>query len=120
MKHEDAVNLIVHVLAMPEPPMGYSSYGYDLYIPNAIRMHTQDASEMDKISPVFFDAAWELCRRGILRPGVRKLRSQATDEGSAGAGFSVTPFGREWLKEAEKEGRVARGNLTPTPPQNRT
>lgn len=86
-----------------------STYGYDLYVPNVIRRYVLSL-KLDpereegyklavQLSGLFFDAAWELARRGIIRPGIRAMYQQATDEGSAGAGFSVTPFGRKWLSE---------------------
>jgi len=57
--------------------------------------------------PIFADAAWELCRRGILRPGVREHQAQAVDEG----GFSITKFGVEWLKERQED------TFVPTEPE---
>jgi hypothetical protein len=54
-------------------------------------------------SPVFLNAAWELSRRGILRPGIRRMNTQSTDEGSAGHGYSITSFGRQWLAEPEHD-----------------
>jgi hypothetical protein len=51
------------------------------------------------LSPAFYEAAWELCRRGILRPGIKKLGEQATAEGSGGNGYSVTALGRSWIEQ---------------------
>lgn len=65
---------------------------------------------LETISPAFYAAAWELCRRGILRPGIRTIRGQVTDDGSGGNGYSVTPAGRDWLQEA------ARYDYVPTEP----
>ena len=64
-----------------------------------------------EISPHFFAAAWELCRRGIIRPGIRMLGAQSTDAGSAGCGYSVTPFGRTWLTESHRD------DFVPTEPE---
>ena len=58
-----------------------------------------------------YAAAWELCRRGILRPGVRQYQEQATPGGSAGDGYSITPFGRQWLAEATQD------DFVPTEPE---
>jgi hypothetical protein len=110
MQHTDeAVLYLIEVLRVGGVQGGYSNYGYDLYIPNAIREYVarlgQDPERGDgytmqqTLSSFFLDAAWELARRGIIRPGIRTLREQSTDEGSAGAGFSVTPFGKKWLAE---------------------
>lgn len=91
---------------------GYSNYGYDLYIPNAIRAYareeegftghdTQVGPLIRELSPVFMAAAWELCRLGILRPGIKRYGEQATTEGNGGNGYSITPFGEAWLEEAD-------------------
>jgi len=112
MRQEDAILCIIDYIRRPPAQgvvSGYSSYGYDLYIPNVIRefmrSQGQDPNQgsgstlVRSLSPVFFDGAWELARRGIIRPGVRIMGEQSTDEGSAGAGFCITPFGRSWLDE---------------------
>ena len=88
----------------------YSNYGYELYLPNVMRtfamkiwnlqLHETDQL-LPKISPPFYEAAWELCRRGILRPGLKHYGAQATEGGGSGDGYSVTPLGREWLEKAE-------------------
>jgi hypothetical protein len=57
------------------------SYGYDLYARRgaeeaAARMRLQplqDQQVIRNISPVFFEAAWELCRRGLVRPGPEEM-----------------------------------------------
>ena len=95
------------------PYNGISSYGYDLYIPNVIRWHTYRGNPQadgnllhrnnQAWSPVFAFAAWDLARRGILRPGVRVHGSQSTDDGNAGFGFSLTPVGEVWLREADSD-----------------
>lgn len=98
MQHSDeAVLYLIEVLRRGGARGGYSNYGYDLYIPNAIREYVAlrvgdpdrgDGYTMQQtLSPFFLDAAWELARRGIIRPGIRSLREQSTDEGSAGAGW---------------------------------
>ena len=45
-------------------------------------------------------AAWDLCRRGVIRPGVMGLGLQSTPEGAAGAGYSLTPYGEKWIRES--------------------
>ena len=91
----------------------YSSYGYDLYIPTVIRWHTTqehpnqssdpnlEAQNIEHWSPAFAEAAWDLARRGILRPGVRVHGQQSTEDGSAGYGFSLTSIGQQWIQEAD-------------------
>jgi hypothetical protein len=87
---------------------GYSSYGYDLYIPSVVfdyatqGRHDADRRDADrqieKLSPVFMSAAWTLCLENVLRPGVRAHGEQVTDHGSGGAGYSLTEHGKTWLK----------------------
>jgi hypothetical protein len=112
LQTEDALRFIVQwVREGSRSP--YSSYGYDIYIPNVIgsyvtslgfgESHPQGSRLQTEFSPTFFDAAWELCRRGIIRPGVRTLRAQSTEQGHAGSGYSITPFGRRWIEEAESD-----------------
>lgn len=81
----------------------YPNYGYDIYIPNIVMAYLESeiSTEYDdrssahkrriaELSPYFYDAAWELCLEGILRPGVQRLGLQSTDGGSAGNGYSIT------------------------------
>jgi hypothetical protein len=57
--------------------------------------------EYAKISPIFFEAAWELCRRGILRPSVQFIGG---GQGSAdGTGYSLTALGRAWISDDTRQ-----------------
>jgi hypothetical protein len=107
---EDALNAIVDCIRNPRPD-GYSKYGYEFYMPGAILTFIQEVEgstehpshiyggqRMRQLSPVFYDAAWSLCRRGILRPSIRRHGDQATDDGSGGNGYCVTEMGRRWLQ----------------------
>jgi len=108
VKQQDAAAIIVQSLR--DDTAG--RYGYDLYLPtivsNYVRTQNLDPERQQghqlrqELSTVFLDAAWELARRGIIRPGVREFGQQSTDDGSAGNGFSVTPFGQQWLTEASE------------------
>lgn len=115
MHQEDAMKIIVQFVR--EGPSGkHAAYGYDIYIPQVMRSYlaslripdnsTDGYQQMLVLSPIFYDAAWELCRRGVIRPGVHTWREQATDEGSAGSGFSITPCGRAWIQEADQDAFV--------------
>ncbi len=107
---EDALRFLVDSISADIQV--FKKYGYDLYATHAAERYAiqvegfRDSSSaqgrMYEISTVFFDAAWELCRRGIIRPGIRTWGEQATDDGSAGNGFSVTPYGRRWLQSEER------------------
>lgn len=94
-------------------PYRYRNYGYDLYLPllweahyaelHGLNSHSYSreiAANSAEWSPIFYAAAWELCRNGILRPGIRRVREQITCDGQAGNGYSITPLGVRWLKEA--------------------
>jgi hypothetical protein len=112
MHQEDAMKNIIQWMR-EELHTAYSNYGYDLYVPNIIRAylisiriheHNPQAHQLTReFAPVFFDAAWELCRRGIIRPGVRNIGEQATPDGSAGSGCCITPFGKRWVQEANPD-----------------
>lgn len=105
---EVAFHFIVRCLREKyQPP--YSNYGYELYVPNVIYHYLKTVGGLEdpsrtadaqRLSPPFYSAAWEMARRGILRPGVQAMRSQTTDEGSGGGGFSITSAGRRWLQES--------------------
>lgn len=124
LKTEEALLYLVKFLRKGSrgffEPTEATDYGYDVFMLNPMRAYyrevrradlMQAANDLEQLAPVFLDAAWELCRRGILRPGVRTWNVQSTDSGSAGFGFSVTPFGRAWLSEAEHD------TFVPTEPE---
>ncbi|HUS52868.1 MAG TPA: hypothetical protein VMY41_02550 [Thermohalobaculum sp.] len=50
-----------------------------------------------QLSPIFFEAAWELCRRGIVRPGIRHNGEQAVEDG----GYSLTVAGAAALDQLD-------------------
>jgi hypothetical protein len=49
------------------------------------------------VSTAFYDAAWELARRGILRPSVHSSFMQFDAFQATGGGYSLTAIGKEWL-----------------------
>lgn len=112
MDQERALKFMLNRLRRTPGSLG--AYGYDVYIPSVIRTYLRDEegqswpdeSRVRDLSPAFYAAAWELCRRGIIRPGVARMGLQATDDGSAGNGYSITPFGRTWLQEADLDAFV--------------
>jgi hypothetical protein len=60
---------------------------------------TQDGKRRDALVPVAVETAWELVRRGILRPGVRSFPdANASDPGR----FCITARGRQWLADADE------------------
>jgi hypothetical protein len=98
----------------------YGRYGYDVYLPSLIMSYLQrerrlppDETQRQMIGMIddFYAPAWDLCRRGILRPSVRTFGAQSTPDGSAGNGYSITPFGSQWLGEENRD------TFVPTEPE---
>jgi hypothetical protein len=58
--------------------------------------YVTDHPKNQELSPLFLEAAWELCRRGVLRPSIRFFGKQGTAEGS---GYSITAQGQRWIKD---------------------
>jgi hypothetical protein len=114
MHVEDAVAFIVNCIAKPRPTAAYSSYGYEIYVPNIVAAYlteveptsahwptVRDSPRAREIMPIFSEAAWDLCRRGILRPGVQTI---GQGDSGTGHGYAVTTLGRDWIRG---------GSLTP-------
>lgn len=119
MHVEDAERVIIRWIR-ERPRSEYPNYGYDVYLSNVIRWHLQAAGERDRqaldkriseLWPTFASAAWELSRRGVIRPGIRQIHTQSTEHGSAGEGYSITPFGAQWAAESDRD------DFVPTEPQ---
>jgi hypothetical protein len=112
MRVDDAASFIIDFLPTPRPDHGYRTYGYEIYLPNVIAAYlveieqsTEHISQLHdgrravELSPTFYEAAWELCRRGILRPGIRNSSAQATPDGASGNGYCLTALGRRWIQQ---------------------
>jgi hypothetical protein len=110
MHVEDAASFIVDCIAMPRPSDGYATYGFEIYLPNVIATYLKEVERpsghestwrngprAQELSPLFYEAAWDLCLHGILRPGVRALGGQS--DGGGGNGYSVTRLGRAWIAD---------------------
>jgi hypothetical protein len=116
MKLEDATKLLIEFLRNPDHG-SFAQYGYEIYLPNLLRTYfsrqgiRDEEQQLCELSPIFYAAAWELCRRGILRPGITCYGRQATADGGAGNGYSITPFGHTWLQES------AHDDFVPTEPE---
>jgi hypothetical protein len=112
---QDAIDFILHYLRSDWRMKHWNTFGnrqYDVHVhfvmqaflaehgvadgDQALVIHKSDAA----LSPAFMSAAWELCRQGVLRPGVRVSKAEPTREGSAGLGYSLTDIGEQRLKEA--------------------
>jgi hypothetical protein len=108
MHIDDAAAFLVDFLRMPRPDHGFSTYGYEIYLPRVVvvaylqeiertpeHLLNYNSSRGADLSPFFLEAAWDLCRRGILRPGIRKFGAQA----DGGSGYCVTTLGQRWIDE---------------------
>jgi hypothetical protein len=112
MHVDDAEAFIVDFLKAPHNDRDKSNYGYELYLPKVIMAYLKEIEESPEyitlrdmgpraveLSPIFYEGAWNLCRRGILRPGVRRYGEQATSDGASGNGYSLTELGRNWIEQ---------------------
>jgi hypothetical protein len=114
----DAAILLIRWLRKPDHG-DYGSYGYGVYLPALVRTHLarqgiqhgDQENRLREMMPMLYAAAWDLCRRGVLRPGVRAFGEQATPDGASGNGYSITPFGAQWLTEADRD------DFVPTEPE---
>jgi hypothetical protein len=86
-------------------------YGSDIWLPELAwaywapridrqKYHDAGYLEEDKLI-VLYDAAWELCRIGVLRPGEFAPRGMSMAK-AFGDGYVLTKFGREWVKQASQ------------------
>jgi hypothetical protein len=111
---DDVLQFLISLLRSEQRASEFRGYGYDVYLPKVGEVFAREVGRLspqdphgltrraEEISPILYDAAWVLCRRGILRPGVRRQREQATDDGSGGNGYSTTSVGRTWLFATEQ------------------
>jgi len=110
MNTDDAVKFIVEYLQNP-PRSSWPTYGYEFYLPSVMAHYVkQETGEEPRSfddrgivenSPVFYEAAWELCLKGILRPSLKKCGGQATDDGASGNGYTLTSKGKSWLESQD-------------------
>lgn len=112
MHIDDAIAFIIDYICKPRDAREYSSYGYGFYLPNVIVAYIMEiehsrepltflynSPRARELSPICYEAAWDLCRRGVLRPGIKSLGEQATPDGASGNGYCLTTFGRQWIEQ---------------------
>jgi hypothetical protein len=114
MHFDDAFDFLIERLAaapnVTGPNARNATYGCDIWIPTIVQAYWQPrlhgvtfADLSDEHFRPFYDAAWELARIGVLRAGAFMPRGMAVGgQLFSGDGFSITGFGREWLKDAAK------------------
>jgi hypothetical protein len=106
-------------------PTESAGVSYDLYIPEVIRycsldqqteLRQQNPQGMISISvdtnhnaEPFYDAAWGLCTRGILRPGAVFPSTNFERAPVIGACFFLTDYGKKWLQNPKPQRRQPNG-----------
>jgi len=111
---EDASDFLIDLIR--DHPQNVAAYGYDVWIQKAAEIfaqqqvrvgtpHFEIQGSVQLLSGPFMDAAWQLCRLGVLRPGTKQSNLQSSGEGE---GYSITQFGYKWLSEREN------GSYVPT------
>jgi hypothetical protein len=107
MHLDDALEFIITYIKTPHKDQ--VNFGYEIYLPFIVKnclaefdpssahlQYAQDHPKNRELSPVFYEAAWELCRRGVLRPSVQFMGGQGIADGS---GYSLTAQGRRWIED---------------------
>lgn len=98
---------LAEVLVERERPGYRAPYESDVWLPNVIDGFWQKRGVTPRelthgvAEPLylpFYDAAWEFCRRGVLRPGKIMPRGQSMSSALADS-YSITAFGEALLKE---------------------
>lgn len=112
---DDAFAFLVERLR--EQPLRFQNQqgqaSYDVWIPNVIQSFLQSTGvqfssgdfkfdpQLEDICRVFYDAAWRLCRMGVLRPTVTWSAHTGIGQPAAGDGYSYTSVGRTWIGSSE-------------------
>ncbi len=116
LHREEALKFLVERLAKDQKAFFVSNSNHDVSLDWAvigflrensddprIQGNPHDVVHQEHFRPVwiaFFDAAWELCRRGIFRLGENNPEAIHAFNTVARGLFSLTVAGREWLKNA--------------------
>jgi hypothetical protein len=117
MRFDEAFDILVEHCARVSPGLAATStnaatastarrdtYGNDIWIAAIVRTYWTSRMDPNMLTPQhylpFYDAAWELCRIGVLRPGPYASMGIAGPAGGgtfSADGFSITEFGCDWL-----------------------
>ncbi len=104
---DEALNFILRTLKT-EGPAKFDRDGFDFWVSDYATKYLEEVQGVRPrppiedqrtydASPPFFDAAWELSRRGITRPSVRRSFMQWAARYSTGGGYTLTEIGAAWL-----------------------
>jgi hypothetical protein len=119
MRFDEAFDILVEHCARISPSLtattGHmansarmSTYGNDIWIAGIVRTYWTSRMDPNALTPEhylpFYDAAWELCRIGVLRPGPHASMGMGGVGGGtySGDGYSITEFGRAWLANPDR------------------
>jgi hypothetical protein len=119
MSAEEAFDFLVHHLSAVGLQNDFRRQrvgvrGCDLYLPDVARAHAiqqmrnrgerfidgHDTVPEEAVLPLY-DAAWELCRLGVLRPGMFAPMGAGLPP-IVGDQYVITAFGFEWLQRASQ------------------
>ena len=120
---DDALNYILRRLRR-EGPAKFDRDGFDFWVSDYTTCYLEEVLGVKPrppiedqrtydASPPFFDAAWELSRRGVLRPSVRHSFMQWAARYSTGGGYTLTEIGAEWLAGLDDTPLSIRGSWGP-------
>jgi len=112
---DDAIQFIIRYVREDRRRNTDHNTDYPLDVRNVMRAYSSDAgiapnqieAQFGSLSPIFYAAAWELCRKGVLRPGFKRY-----DIYRVGGynwdhnGYSLTPFGEIWFHAAGQQDYV--------------
>lgn len=80
------------------------SFDYDLFLPRLLEIVENlpvdegvEPTTNQALERLYMEAAWELCRDGLLRPGPRQANFDNSRD-AYGKGYSLTFRGEAWLK----------------------
>lgn len=106
----DALEFLIYCMRNPREH-NHSHYGYEVWLPHIIYRYLSeirgisrpnDSREQREISPFFYEASWELARKGYTRPGIKQYQDQDVSGGISN-GFCLTESGRRWLKNFDEQ-----------------
>lgn len=107
---DDAICVIVDLVRRGEK---VGDRGYDVHLQLVCNIYAVESgavlsgdraieSTSSQFLPTFSAAGWELCRRGILRPGVINIAlNHPANAFSPDRGYTITPAGKRWFADAD-------------------
>lgn len=103
----EAISVVVEAIRKDSEEIRYNGRAINLQIVRnkfSTRVHSSTPDQYSAFDPApmdtFYAAAWELCRRGILRPApctTGNIGQTASDLGMKD--YFITPLGKKWLSE---------------------